>query len=86
MEAHAVEAGAVNEARGVVAIASEAGTTICDRCVIVDRMRDGEVLKVAANVGPWRVRWCRRAHWVLELAAGEAATRGVVRGQRLTAG
>jgi uncharacterized membrane protein (UPF0127 family) len=48
--------------------------------------RDGEVLKVAANVGPWRVRSTRRAHLVVELATGEAATRGVVRGQRLTAG
>ena len=45
--------------------------------------RDGEVLKVSANVKPWRARSCRRAHSVLELAAGEAERRSVARGRRL---
>jgi uncharacterized membrane protein (UPF0127 family) len=45
--------------------------------------REGEVLKVSANVGPWRTRSCRRAHAVLELAAGEAARRGVSVGDRI---
>jgi len=47
--------------------------------------REGEVLKVAANVGPWRTRSCRRAHSVLELAAGEANRRGITLGDRLEA-
>jgi uncharacterized protein len=45
--------------------------------------RDGEVLKVSANVKPWRARSCRRAHSVLELAAGEAERRRVARGRHL---
>jgi uncharacterized membrane protein (UPF0127 family) len=45
--------------------------------------RDGEVLKVSSNVKPWRTRSCRRAHSVLELAAGEAERRMVARGDRL---
>jgi len=45
--------------------------------------REGEVLKVSANVGPWRTRSCRRAHCVLELAAGEAGRRGIAGGDRL---
>lgn len=45
--------------------------------------RDGEVLKVSSNVKPWRARSCRRAHSVLELAAGEAERRMVARGDRL---
>jgi uncharacterized membrane protein (UPF0127 family) len=51
---------------------------------VVFLTRAGEVLKVSPDVKPWRARWCRGAHSVLELAAGEAATRGVVRGQKLT--
>src|SRR5947207_2860544 len=47
--------------------------------------KDGEVLKVAENVRPWRARACRRAHSVLELGAGEAARRDVAVGQRLEA-
>jgi uncharacterized protein len=47
--------------------------------------RDGDVLKVAANVQPWRTRSCRRAHAVLELAAGEAARCGIAVGERLNA-
>jgi uncharacterized protein len=45
--------------------------------------RDGEVLKVSTNVKPWRARSCRRAHSVLELAAGEAERRRVARGRHL---
>jgi hypothetical protein len=47
--------------------------------------REGEVLKVAANVKPWRTRSCRRAYAVLELAAGEAERRQVAVGDRLEA-
>lgn len=47
--------------------------------------RDGDVLKVSSDVKPWRARSCRRAHAVLELSAGEAARRGIARGQRLSA-
>ena len=45
--------------------------------------RDGEVLKVAKNVGAWRARFCGRAHSVLELPAGEAARRDIAPGARL---
>jgi uncharacterized protein len=45
--------------------------------------RTGEVLKVSSNVKPWRARSCRRAHAVLELAAGEADRRDIAPGQRL---
>jgi len=45
--------------------------------------RDGEVLKIAENVAPWRARSCRRAFAVLELAAGEATRRGLAVGNRL---
>ena len=45
--------------------------------------RDGEVLKVAADVKPWRTRSCRRAYAVLELAAGEAGRRGIAVGDRI---
>lgn len=47
--------------------------------------RSGEVLKLADNVPAWRTRSCRRAHSVLELAAGEAARHGIAVGDRLTA-
>ena len=46
--------------------------------------RAGEVLKVSAEVRPWRARSCRNAHSVLELAAGEAERRAIQRGQRLS--
>jgi uncharacterized protein len=45
--------------------------------------RDGEVLKVAHEIKPWRIRSARRAHSVIELAAGEAKRRGVSPGDRL---
>jgi uncharacterized membrane protein (UPF0127 family) len=118
---------AVGTARGVVALTAADGSTICERCVVADRMlprmkgllgrrelasgegmlirraasihtffmrfaidavflsRDGEVLKVAENVGAWRARFCRRAHSVLELPAGEAARRNLAVGMSLEA-
>jgi uncharacterized protein len=45
--------------------------------------RDGEVLKIADDVKPWRIRSARRAHAVLELPAGEARRRSVSAGDRL---
>ena len=50
---------------------------------VVFLSRDGEVLKVCANVRPWRAAAARRAHSTLELAAGEAERRGITPGQRL---
>src|SRR5256885_14307470 len=38
--------------------------------------RHGRVLKVVADVAPWRVVSCRAAHAVLELVAGQAALCG----------
>jgi uncharacterized protein len=46
--------------------------------------RDLRVVAVAADVRPWRLRWRRGARQVLELAAGEAAARGIGVGDRLT--
>jgi uncharacterized membrane protein (UPF0127 family) len=45
--------------------------------------RNGDVLKVASDVKPWRVRSARKAHAVLELPAGEAKRRNVSPGDRL---
>lgn len=45
--------------------------------------RNGDVLKVANDVKPWRIRSARRAHSVLELPAGEAKRRNVSAGDRL---
>jgi uncharacterized membrane protein (UPF0127 family) len=50
---------------------------------VVFLSRDGEVMKVAHAVQPWRIRSCRRAYAVLELSAGEAARRGFGIGERL---
>jgi uncharacterized membrane protein (UPF0127 family) len=46
--------------------------------------RDLRVVGVAADVRPWRLRWRKGARQVLELAAGEAAARGIKPGDRLT--
>jgi uncharacterized protein len=46
--------------------------------------RDLRVVRVAADVRPFRLRWGRGARQVLELAAGEAAERGIRVGDRLT--
>ena len=45
--------------------------------------RDLRVVGVAADVRPWRMRWRRGGKRVLELAAGEAAARGIEVGHRL---
>jgi uncharacterized protein len=45
--------------------------------------RGGEVVKVAANVRPWRIAAARGAKAAIELPAGEANRRGVVAGNRL---
>ncbi len=45
--------------------------------------RDLVVRKVTPFVKPWRLAFARRAHGVLELAAGEADRRAVGPGQRL---
>jgi uncharacterized membrane protein (UPF0127 family) len=47
--------------------------------------KDGEVLKVAENVRPWRARSCRHARSVLELGAGEASRHGIMVGDQLAA-
>ena len=50
---------------------------------VVFLSRDGDVRKVAHNVRPWRIRSCRGAYAVLELAAGEAERRGIASGDQL---
>ncbi len=45
--------------------------------------RDGTVLKVRENLKPWRVAACKGARSTLELAAGEAARRGIAEGDRI---
>jgi uncharacterized membrane protein (UPF0127 family) len=49
--------------------------------VFVDR--DGEVLRVAEALPPWRTASARGAKAVVELAAGECERRGVQVGDRL---
>ena len=46
--------------------------------------RDSRVLKVAAELAPWRTAGCRGARAVLELPAGEANRRGLRPGVSLT--
>jgi uncharacterized membrane protein (UPF0127 family) len=46
--------------------------------------RADRVVKVAADLRPWRMAACRGARTVLELAAGEAARRGLRPGVSLT--
>jgi uncharacterized protein len=50
---------------------------------VVFLSRQGEVLKVAERVPPWRARSCLHSYAVLELAAGEAGRRGIAVGDRL---
>jgi uncharacterized protein len=45
----------------------------------------GTVLKVRANLRPWRLAGCRGAHSTLELRAGEAGRRTIREGDRLEA-
>ncbi len=46
--------------------------------------RADRVVKVAADMRPWRMAACRGARTVLELGAGEAATHGLRPGVSLT--
>ena len=47
---------------------------------------DFRVVKVASDLRPWRAAASRKAKAVLEIAAGEAARRGLTTGDRLVAG
>ena len=47
---------------------------------------DMRVLKIAADLKPWRMAGARRSKSVLEIPAGEAARRGLSVGDRLTVG
>ena len=47
---------------------------------------DFRVVKVASDLRPWRAAASRKARAVLEIAAGEAARRGLMTGDRLVAG
>ena len=122
-----VQRSEVHSASGVVVLVRGDGSTVCERCVVANKMlprmrgllgrrslpagegllirpapsvhtffmrfpidvvflsRAGEVLKVSADVGPWRARSCRGAYAVLELAAGEAERRGVAAGDHIEA-
>jgi uncharacterized membrane protein (UPF0127 family) len=46
--------------------------------------RENRVVKVAAELAPWRVAACRGSRTVLELPAGEAARQGLRPGVSLT--
>ena len=59
------------------------GMRFAIEAVFVDR--DMYVLKVMDVLPPWRMAFARRARGVLELAAGEAAARGIEIGDRLGA-
>jgi hypothetical protein len=48
--------------------------------------RDLQVVKIAAELQPWKVAGSRGAKAVLEIPAGEARRRGVTVGDRLVAG
>jgi uncharacterized protein len=48
--------------------------------------RDLRVVKIAADLRPWRAAGSRGAKAVLELPAGEAKKRGLMAGDRLIAG
>jgi uncharacterized membrane protein (UPF0127 family) len=45
---------------------------------------EGRVLRVAADLRPWRLAACRGAKAVVELAAGECARVGLAPGDRVT--
>src|ERR1700758_74699 len=49
--------------------------------IFLDRSR--QVVKLVETLGPWRMASTRRAHAALELAAGQAAARGIELGDRL---
>jgi uncharacterized membrane protein (UPF0127 family) len=46
--------------------------------------REDRVVKVAADLRPWKAAGCKGARTVLELPAGEAARRGLRPGVSLT--
>jgi uncharacterized membrane protein (UPF0127 family) len=48
--------------------------------------RDLRVVKIAADLKPWRAAGSRGAKAVLEIPAGEAGRRGLTVGDRLIAG
>src|SRR4051812_50227257 len=48
--------------------------------------RDLRVMKIASDLRPWRMAAARGAKSVLEIAAGEAARRGLSEGDRLIGG
>jgi uncharacterized membrane protein (UPF0127 family) len=48
--------------------------------------RDLRVVKIAADLQPWRVAGSRGAKAVLEISAGEASRRGLTVGDRLAVG
>src|SRR4051794_41621640 len=48
--------------------------------------RDMRVVKIAADLKPWRAAGARGSKSVLEIAAGEAAQRGLSGGDRLAVG
>ena len=48
--------------------------------------RDLHVVKIAADLQPWRVAGSRGAKAVLEISAGEASRRGLTVGDRLIVG
>jgi uncharacterized membrane protein (UPF0127 family) len=48
--------------------------------------RDLRVVKIAADLQPWRVAGTRGAKAVLEIPAGEAGRRGLTIGDRLVVG
>jgi uncharacterized membrane protein (UPF0127 family) len=50
---------------------------------VVFLSRDGEVLKIAQALSPWRTAAARRAKMALELGAGEAERNGIRVGDRL---
>ena len=50
---------------------------------VVFLSRDGEVLRIAQALSPWRTAGARRAKVALELAAGDAERRGIRVGSRL---
>lgn len=45
--------------------------------------RDRRVVRIVENLRPWKTASCRGAREVIELAAGEAAARGLSVGERL---
>ena len=48
--------------------------------------RDLRVVKIAADLQPWKIAGSRGAKAVLEIPAGEASRRGLTVGDRLVAG